>query len=224
MKKDMLIKRYLNYAEFATWFEQQLEANSDLFVEQQSIHVKSEADIQTSCRIPLILRDENLQTIERLEAQIDEPGCYGIVLMQAGRASLAVGRADEIICSKQIQKYMVRKSQGKSQLNYLNQKGKSRLGSRIRLRQSVEFFAEINQKLSDWNQAYHLQRLFLSCSPKLKGAWFGSSTANPFAKKDPRWRRVPFTVGLPNQQELLRIHYLLCRAAWELLPAESKND
>jgi hypothetical protein len=166
------------------------------------------------CRLPLILRQAGWATIDSLQDAIDDPAYYGIMLIQAGRASVAVAQADEIIVSKQIQKYMVRKTQGRAQLTYLQEKGKSRLGSRIRLRQSQLFFDEINERMQGWSQEYPLTQIFLSCTPKLKGAFFLAVEAPAISKDDPRWRRVPFMVRPPGQEEMQRIHRLLCRAEW----------
>jgi hypothetical protein len=166
------------------------------------------------CRLPLILRQAGWATIDALQDAIDDPAYYGIMLIQAGRASVAVAQADEIIVSKQIQKYMVRKTQGRAQLTYLQEKGKSRLGSRIRLRQSQLFFDEINERMQGWSQEYPLTQIFLSCTPKLKGAFFLAVEAPAISKDDPRWRRVPFMVRPPGQEEMQRIHRLLCRAEW----------
>lgn len=199
-----MAKTYGSFLAFADWFES-LDDNPRLI--DDCVHAGDRI-----CRLPLILRDRT--SLESVQDEIDDPSLYAIILMQAGRASLAVAQGDQLIVSKQIQKYMVRMSQGKAQLTYLNQKGKSRLGSRIRLRQSQQFFAEINERLMGWSKEYELERLFLSCTPKLKGAWFQSPEPSPFSKKDPRWRRIPFMVHLPKEEELFRIHRLLCRATW----------
>ncbi|MCB0738876.1 MAG: hypothetical protein KDC92_15310, partial [Bacteroidetes bacterium] len=58
-----------------------------------------------------------------------------LVLMQAGEAVLGMVQNREMVAQKRIRKYMVRKKQGKAQITHLNQKGKSRAGSRIRLKQ-----------------------------------------------------------------------------------------
>lgn len=198
--------RYFSYAEFMEWFE---SISSVARVEEDRL-----ISGDRICRLPLILRQAGWATIDVLQDAIDDPAYYGIMLIQAGRASVAVAQADEIIVSKQIQKYMVRKTQGRSQLTYLQEKGKSRLGSRIRLRQSQLFFDEINERMLGWSQEYPLTQIFLSCTPKLKGAFFLAVDAPAIPKDDPRWRRVPFMVRPPGQEEMQRIHRLLCRAEW----------
>ncbi len=198
--------RFLSYSDFVDWFE---SAAGQLHMDGDLLRLGNR-----TCRLPLILRRLGLENLASLEDAIDDPGLYGIVLMQAGRASVAIAQADSIVRSKQIQKYMVRKSQGKAQLTYLQEKGKSRLGSRIRLRQSEEFFQEINQRMSAWDQEFDLKQVFLSCTPKLKGAFFLSADPAFLQKGDPRWKRIPFMLRPPGEIEMKRIHRLLCRAEW----------
>ncbi len=209
-------KTYHRYFEFLEWFDALLKSEIPMSVAEGSIRIDAEhaagASGHLTCRLPLILRQEKIQTVKDIEAELADPSHYALILIQAGRASIAVALEDEIVYSKQIQKYMVRATQGKSQLSYLNQKGKSRLGSRIRLRQSAEFFQEIDAKLRQLNEEFDLTQLFLSCTPKLKGFWYQASSEKAFEKKDPRWRKVPFMVRPPGQLEMHRIHKLLCRS------------
>jgi hypothetical protein len=198
--------RYASYADFVEWFE--------VVAAQARLEEDRVISADRVCRLPLILRQTGSASLEQLQDAIDDPAYYGLMLIQAGRASVAIAQADEIIEAKQIQKYMVRKTQGRAQLSYLQEKGKSRLGSRIRLRQSQIFFEEINARMRDWNAAYPLSQIFLSCTPKLKGAFFLALDVPAIAKGDPRWRRVPFMVRPPGQEEMLRIHRLLSRAEW----------
>lgn len=130
-----------------------------------------------------------------------------ILLIQAGYAAVAVAEDSEILASKMIRKYMVRKSQGKSQISFLESKGKSRLGSRIRLAQTTEFFSEINAVLNSFENDYDLDKLYLSCSPKLRGAWMQSQV--PIDKDDSRWIKIPHHVERPTQKELNRILHLI---------------
>jgi hypothetical protein len=142
--------------------------------------------------------------------QLASPKTFGLFLVQAGYAAIAIGQGDELIDTKVIRKYMTRKTQGKSQLTYKETKGKSRLGSRIRLQQAKIFFDELNEVIRGWEAEYQLEVVFLSCSPKLRGAW--SQEGMPISKEDPRLRRVPIDVHRPNRGELDRVHKLLCRA------------
>lgn len=208
-------RRYSRYFEFLEWFDLELRRLKNPRIEDNVIHWEAEGSSPASCLLPIILRQKQWSSLDDLRRTLDNPFRYGIILMQAGRASIAVAEEDEILYSKQIQKYMVRKSQGKSQLSYLNEKGKSRLGSRIRLRQSQEFFEEIDAKLKELEGEYQLKYLFLSCTPKLKGHWHQATGGAAVDRKDPRWRRIPFMLHSPSQEETQRIHRLLCRVSWQ---------
>ncbi|RYZ60242.1 MAG: hypothetical protein EOP07_01355 [Proteobacteria bacterium] len=217
MKQEKDEKRkYSRYFEFLEWFDLELRTLKNARIEESVIHWETGDGGKGSCLLPIILRQENWTSLEDLRRTLDNPFRYGIILMQAGRASIAVAEEDEILYSKQIQKYMVRKSQGKSQLSYLNEKGKSRLGSRIRLRQSQEFFEDIDAKLKELCREHDLKYLFLSCTPKLKGHWHQATGGAAVDRKDSRWRRIPFMLHSPSQDETQRMHRLLCRVSWQI--------
>jgi|GEM_PF-269398 len=136
---------------------------------------------------------------------------YLILLMQAGHSALGTFVDGENVHHKVIQKYMVRKKQGKAQLTHLNTKGKSRAGSRIRLQNTVHFFEEINQKLDEWDIVDEMDKLLYACTPRLWSLLFTSKCAPPFEKDDPRLHKLPVDTKKPNFKELLRIHYLAQR-------------
>jgi hypothetical protein len=143
-----------------------------------------------------------------------------VVLMRAGNASLGCYLEGDLVAHKVIRKYMVRKSQGKSQLTYLNSKGKSRAGSRVRLRESMEFFEEINDKLGQWDEEFGSPDLiFYSCPVRLLSYWFDSRIAAPFEQDDPRLVHIPHHVHQPDHEELLRIHGLISFGRLESFPS-----
>lgn len=138
---------------------------------------------------------------------------YLLILIQAGAAALGLFEAGELVRHKVVRKYMVRQKQGKAQLTYLKRKGKSRAGSRIRLRESAEFFEEINAKLSEWWEAIAaVEYIFISCPVRLAAEWWRSTLVPPLQRSDPRVGKVPFDVKPPRLAELQRIHFLLASA------------
>ena len=126
-----------------------------------------------------------------------------IILIQAGSASLGFFEHGKLVHHKVIKKYMVRKKQGKAQIYYLNEKGKSRAGSRVRLANTYDFFEEINQKLHDWNALP--ERILYSCPIKLWNLVFESKVDSFFEKTDERLLKIPRDVQTPNFEELKRI-------------------
>lgn len=138
------------------------------------------------------------------------PPSYILYLVQAGAAALGCFEKGEAIKHKTLTKYMVRKKQGKSQLTYLRQKGKSRAGSRIRLKESLEFFEEINRKLTDWKEDISKADLiFYSCPIRLTNELYLAKTPLPFERNEKRLKKIPFHVKTPNHKELMHINYLI---------------
>ncbi|MCJ8331312.1 MAG: hypothetical protein HRT89_20875 [Lentisphaeria bacterium] len=129
-----------------------------------------------------------------------------ILLMESGAAALAQIKNNEIIRHKVIKAYMNRKKQGKSQLNYLKTKGKSRAGSRLRIRKSIEFFEEINQKIIDWGGPEDAERICYKASIQLWPYLFKSDIAASFEKDDPRLIKIPLNTKSPSYNELIRVH------------------
>jgi hypothetical protein len=153
----------------------------------------------------------------------DESPSHFVVLMRAGNASLGYYIDGVLVAHKVIRKYMVRKSQGKAQLSYLKSKGKSRAGSRVRLRESVEFFEEINGKLAEWDEEFGAPELvFYSCPVRLRSYWFESRVAAPFDQDDPRLVHIPHHVHQPDHDELLRVHGLISSGRIETCESEPK--
>lgn len=131
---------------------------------------------------------------------------YLIVLIQTGASSMGYFEEGEVIRHKAIKKYMTRKKQGKSQLNYLKTRGKSKAGSRVRLANAVRFFNEINERLTDWEEEYEPSRILYSCTPQLWGFLFQATPPPPFEKKDPRLIKVPKDIHVPTHEELMIVN------------------
>jgi hypothetical protein len=141
---------------------------------------------------------------------------YVIILVQAGYGAVCYCKSGNIIEHKLIRKYMVRKKQGKAQITYLHNKGKSRAGSRIRLAQTVKFFEEINEQVNAWIKNDELDRLLISCPPRLWGLLFQSKTKPQFSKKDPRILKIPMDIKIPNRDELNRVNKLAQKCIIEI--------
>lgn len=131
---------------------------------------------------------------------------YHLILVQAGYAALAYAEEGQILKHKAITAYMVRKKQGRAQLNYLKTRGKSRLGSRIRLQNTILFFENIHKKLKEWGKIQNSQRLIYSGTPTLWHLLYESKANQNFEKKDARFIKVPLTVRKPNFTEVRRIN------------------
>ncbi len=141
---------------------------------------------------------------------------YVIILIQAGYCAVCHCKNGQILEHKLIRKYMVRKKQGKAQITYLHTKGKSRMGSRIRLAQTVQFFVEINQRLNSWITNNKPDRLLISCPPRLWGLLFQSKVKPEFSKRDQRIFRIPMDIKIADKKELIRVNTLAQKCIIEL--------
>lgn len=161
-------------------------------------------------RLPLPMPAIDPETDGSLPAYLarlpDEMPPYVVALIQIGAAALAYCEAGTPVQHKAFKKYMKRHKRGKAQISYLNTRGKSKAGSRIRLANTVAFFEEINERLTEWEDAYEPQRILYSCTPQLWGLLFSSQVPPPFDKKDPRLIKVPTHVHVPDFEELQRIN------------------
>jgi hypothetical protein len=169
-----------------------------------------------SFRLPLALPlAESKQSLAQYLAQFpSEPASYFLILIQAGHSAMAYFENGEMTHHKVIKKYMVR-GNGRAQLGYLQTRGKSKAGSRVRLANTITFFEDINEKLREWEKADVAVRMMVSCPTKLQTLWYGSRITPPFAKDDPRITKVPVDVQRPDLEELLQVNKNIVRGLWE---------
>lgn len=151
---------------------------------------------------------------EYVAALPELPPAFLLVLIQAGHAAIGFFEDGEVKLHKVVKKYMVR-GNGKSQINYLSSRGKSKAGSRVRLANTVRFFEDINEKLHEWACHEAATHIFVSCPVKIQPLWFDAEPEPPFGKHDTRIRKVPLDVDRPDLEELLHVARLLCSGTLE---------
>ncbi len=135
-----------------------------------------------------------------------------LLLIQSGSCALGIFSDREVFDHKVIKSYMVRKKQGKSQVKYLNKKGKSRAGSRVRLSNTLDFFDNINERLQQYFDHYEIERIALSCSKTLLPYLYNAKVSCPFSKSDSRLYKVPKHINAPNYEILQDSHAFLLSA------------
>jgi len=165
-------------------------------------------------RLPLTMPTipEQATLASYVETLPDEPAPYLMFLVQLGAAAVGYFEEEEPIAHKAIKKYMKRQKRGKAQISYLNTRGKSKAGSRLRLANTVAFFEEINDRLTDYIDAYEEpKRLIYSTTPQVWGLMFGADPPPPFEKKDPRLIKIPTQVQVPDFEELMRINRFIVK-------------
>lgn len=163
----------------------------------------SKEGVSTQLRLPITVKFEQAQGISSDVVK------YIMLLVQSGSASIGVFEGEECLAHKVLTSYMVRKKQGKSQLKHLKTKGKSRAGSRVRLASTVEFFENINLRLTRHFDEYEFDRIAFSCSKILLPHLFSAKVPTPFDKKDTRIYKIPKHLHQPNYEVMLGMQRFL---------------
>ena len=131
--------------------------------------------------------------------------CEQLVLylsITSGNAAICVMEGKYNIYHTTISAYMSRKKQGFSQIKYLNKKGKSRAGSRVRLAATIEFFENINIMLAELFEEYDFHRIAINCSTSLIPYVHQSKETCPFDKRDARLYKIPLHLPQSNYTNL----------------------
>ena len=136
---------------------------------------------------------------------------YIQLLVESGVASVGYFENGENVDHKVFRAYMVRKKQGMSQLKYLKTKGKSRAGSRVRLAETEEFFAAIQERINRYLTTYRVDRIAISCSLTLWPYLFGQKAKSPFSKDDNRVYKIPMHVPNCTYENLMNVHDFLSK-------------
>lgn len=122
--------------------------------------------------------------------------------IESGNAAINLMEGKVTLYHTTFSAYMTRKKQGVSQIKYLNKKGKSRAGSRVRLAKSVEFFENINTTIINLFEGHTIERIALNCSTSLIPYLHNSKVACPFEKKDKRLYKIPLHIPQSNYTNL----------------------
>ncbi|MCI4671219.1 MAG: hypothetical protein MRZ79_23975 [Bacteroidia bacterium] len=215
---------YEHVYQFLEWWEEdKLEFRPDL--DEKKHHISAwndDLELIFELKLPLPMPSilpEKRSLREYLKELPEEIPDYTILLVQVGAAAVGFYSDGEAIDHKAIKKYMKRHKRGKAQISYLNTRGKSKAGSRIRLANTVRFFEEINERLTDLEELYESSRILYSITPQLWGLMFASKVPVPFEKKDPRLIKIPRNVHVPDFEEMERLNEIY-RDGYLWLPTE----
>lgn len=136
------------------------------------------------------------------------PSNFLIVIIHSGEAALAYSEENQIVEHKMVKAYMVRQKQGKSQIKHLKTKGKSKAGSRVRLAGTDHFFEQINEKITEWNEYFEIDKIAISCNKTLQPYLFNRPDA-AIDKDDSRLFKIPKHIQEANFDNLTSIHNYL---------------
>lgn len=155
-------------------------------------------DVQGYLRLPLHLAiNEQLVITDEWQTAI-------YLAIASGSAAISIMEGEENLYHTTFGAYMTRKKQGYSQIKYLNKKGKSRAGSRVRLAETLSFFENINSTLQELFDYHEFDRIALSCSVSLIPLLYGSKIPCPFDKQDDRLYKIPLHLPQSNFSNLDR--------------------
>jgi len=140
----------------------------------------------------------------------EAPGLHALLLLRAGAAALGLWDDDELLAHKTITKYVVR-GKGRAQPTHLKTRGKSRHGSRLRLRNAEALLVEVSERLGDWWAEFGpFDQLLYAAPVRQWSDLFHVKPAPPCERKGLP-RRVGVDVREPRHEELLRVRRLLGR-------------
>ncbi len=147
--------------------------------------------------------------VEQWLCELERPRRHVLILLQAGALALGLWHGDELLAHKCEKKYVVR-GKGKAQATYLRTKGKSRYGSRLRLRNHEALLVECSERLGQWWRAHGpFEEIFRSVPVRMWPELADVEPALPFDARDERIVKIPLHVHVPGYEELLRVHRAL---------------
>lgn len=180
--------------------------------------VAGSGDRAVRCVLPLVLPPARADERPRAYAARlpDRIGRQCVVLLQAGAAALGYWDEDDLLRHKATKRYVVRGS-GKAQPKHLEQKGKSRYGSRLRLQNWRRLLSEVNVKLHEWwDELGAPEQVLFAIPVRARDPFFASEPRPPFAPTDGNVRRIPLHVHVPDHRELLRVRRWCAHGRLEL--------
>ncbi len=99
---------------------------------------------------------------------------------------------------------------GRAQATHRRTKGRSREGSRLRLRNHAALLVQLNERLGTWRRAHgEPDGIFRSVPVRLWGEVFATRPPPPFGRDDPRVQKIPLHVHRPGFEELQRVYRAL---------------
>jgi hypothetical protein len=146
-----------------------------------------------------------------------------LLLLQAGACALGLWEDGVLVRHKVIRRYVVRGT-GRAQTTYLKTRGKSRYGSRLRLRNASLLLCESAAKMRAWwEENGPFGRVFASCPVRLWPELFGADPPPPFPQRGFA-ERVPLAVRVPCFEELRRVRWHLSHGRVTSIKGQGTGD
>ena len=163
----------------------------------------TEAGRRFEMRPPLVLAPatEGEAANAWLERAAAPPGLQLVLLLQAGAAALGLFDEGELLEHRTLKRYVVR-GKGRAQPSYLKTKGKSRAGSRLRLRNAARLLEDVAETVREWSEEHGApERVFHSCPVRTWAELLREDL--PFQAEGPLVK-IPLDLNRPGHEEMLR--------------------
>jgi hypothetical protein len=150
-----------------------------------------------------------------------------ILLLRSGRFAGGVFQGDVCLTHRTLQRYTVRKGQGKSQST---QDGNSRaksMGSQLRRAGEISLREDVTKTVLEWKEHMKKASLVLISCPKTMKKGLFEGLEEVLRREDSRIRRVPIDTGRPTFEGVSLIHSVMMRATlreWQMPLSEPPTE
>ncbi|MCH8515234.1 MAG: hypothetical protein LAT68_02800 [Cyclobacteriaceae bacterium] len=152
-------------------------------------------------RLPMTLEfNESNHSIFRSESFF-----YGILIIGSEFSIIGISDGKELIDHKVFKTYSVRKRQGRSQINYLKTKGKSKAGSRVRLGNITLYLESINEKWNQLELQYKPSKWVFHCSKILISYVYESKIKPLIPLQSEKLIKPGLSLSKPKLEDLLTL-------------------
>lgn len=166
-------------------------------------------------RLPRVLPSATPgESIESWLERADHPlGRQLVLLSQAGASALGLYEEGELVAHRTLKRYVVRGS-GRAQPSYLKTKGKSRYGSRLRLRNAQRLAEDVAETIRDWWREHGAFDLVHFSCPVRQWSEFCQEDL-PF-EESLLFFKIPLDINRPTHAEMLRAWRALSHGSWSI--------
>jgi Bacteroidetes VLRF1 release factor/Vms1-associating treble clef domain len=135
-----------------------------------------------------------------------------VLIMRSGRFAGGVFEGERCLVHRALQRYTVRKGQGKAQSSQDNSKRKAKsMGAQLRRHGEQSLKEDIQATLMEWKD--YIQRsclILISCPKTMKATIFSDEIQELVLRRDDeRLRKIPFDVGRPSFESVCDAHEVL---------------
>jgi hypothetical protein len=130
-----------------------------------------------------------------------------VLFLRTGRFAGAVFQGPDCVTHRTLQRYTVRRGQGKAQSTQDAQRSKAKsMGAQLRRAGEVALQQDVTATLMEWNEFIKKACLVLLSCPKTMKKNLFEGTEAVWSRDDDRIRRVPLDMGRPTFEHVCLIH------------------